>query len=316
MYFGAGHDGQSNHCPIRGHIMEPASCKDCGRLATQWSNCTRDSVNMYFASSDTKCLDKPAAPMCGNGRVDAGEECDSGSARGSACCTAQCKLRKGAQCDDRNGKCCNSCRLVARGTRCARALPPTHPRGSCDAPDTCDGAQPVCHDAVQPNGALCTDPTAPKARLMDLSAAAVCNNGICVSRPAACAKASHTYDPECNKGENRNPCTLYCRSSASGTCVRLSYKSPLVPLQVVAPDYVSCDDPSKKIVGGWCLKGQCQKRDSQQVPEPPSKGTLFVDQRQGMRERARYVGIGVEASSYEEAVEDEIDEDAQWGLLW
>src|SRR5690606_18046796 len=53
---------------------------------------------------------------CGNGIVEAGEQCDCGGVEGCAgnsCCDPEtCKFTTGSQCDDSNDECCNSCQFA------------------------------------------------------------------------------------------------------------------------------------------------------------------------------------------------------------
>jgi len=81
-----------------------------------------------------------AAPRCGDGHLDAGEECDDGNLVNDDGCTNTCKLpvcgdgivQAGEQCDDgnavNNDGCTNTCRLPACGD------------GIVQAGEQCDGA--------------------------------------------------------------------------------------------------------------------------------------------------------------------------------
>lgn len=60
--------------------------------------------------------------VCGNGRIEGDEECDSGF-NGDSCCTSFCKLQSGALCSPMNHECCdNKCRTADNNTIC-HALP-------------------------------------------------------------------------------------------------------------------------------------------------------------------------------------------------
>ena len=69
---------------------------------------------------------------CGNGIVEAGEQCDDGGAPVRGCCSA-------------------TCRFEDSGNACGSSAD-----GECTAPDTCDGAG-TCLDNDQPAGTACGD---------------------------------------------------------------------------------------------------------------------------------------------------------------
>ncbi len=64
----------------------PTDCDD-------GDSCTEDSCD-----PDTGCLHTPTTPCCGNGQVEAGEECDDGNTVGGDGCSAQCTKELHAQC--------------------------------------------------------------------------------------------------------------------------------------------------------------------------------------------------------------------------
>src|SRR5439155_1119964 len=72
---------------------------------------------------------------CGNGTVDAGEDCDQGASNGTA------------------GSCCSaSCRFVTSGTICRAAA------NECDVAESCTGSSATCPaDTVKAAGTACTD---------------------------------------------------------------------------------------------------------------------------------------------------------------
>uniref|UniRef100_A0A9J7YJU9 ADAM metallopeptidase domain 22 n=1 Tax=Cyprinus carpio carpio TaxID=630221 RepID=A0A9J7YJU9_CYPCA len=77
-------------------------------------------------------------PECGNGFVEAGEECDCGSpaecAREGENCCKKCMLTQGAKCSD--GLCCKNCQFM--GVLCREAV------NDCDIPEMCTGNSSQC----------------------------------------------------------------------------------------------------------------------------------------------------------------------------
>lgn len=87
---------------------------------------------------------------CGNGRPDAGEQCDNGGANGGP------------------GSCCSlRCTLLPAGSICRRNT------DSCDVSEVCNGLSSLCpSDVVLPDGAACNDGSA-------CSGADRCSGGAC-----------------------------------------------------------------------------------------------------------------------------------------
>ena len=88
--------------------------------------------------------------MCGNGIVEADEECDPGSGNDSACCDPQtCKFRVGAICDPSGSTCCTSdCQFAPRTQLCRESKD-----DRCDVPEFCTGNSSTCPtDITKPNG--------------------------------------------------------------------------------------------------------------------------------------------------------------------
>src|SRR5438552_612956 len=103
---------------------------------------------------------------CGNGMVDAGEDCDAGSSNGTAssCCSASCRFVKAATvCRAAAGVCdvaetcpgnsgsCPADAVKTADTVCRAAV------DVCDKAETCDGSSTTCPtDAKQPATTPCT----------------------------------------------------------------------------------------------------------------------------------------------------------------
>uniref|UniRef100_A0A2K5CWH3 ADAM metallopeptidase domain 33 n=1 Tax=Aotus nancymaae TaxID=37293 RepID=A0A2K5CWH3_AOTNA len=111
-----------------------------------FSACSRRQLRAFFRKGGGACLSNapdsglPVPPArCGNGFVEAGEECDCGSGQEcrDLCCFAHnCSLRAGSQCA--HGDCCVHCLLKPAGALCRQAM------GDCDLPEFCTGTSPDC----------------------------------------------------------------------------------------------------------------------------------------------------------------------------
>uniref|UniRef100_A0A8D2F5P2 ADAM metallopeptidase domain 33 n=1 Tax=Theropithecus gelada TaxID=9565 RepID=A0A8D2F5P2_THEGE len=111
-----------------------------------FSACSRRQLRAFFRKGGGACLSNapdsglPVLPArCGNGFVEAGEECDcsSGQECRDLCCFAHnCSLRPGAQCA--HGDCCAHCLLKPAGALCRQAM------GDCDLPEFCTGISSHC----------------------------------------------------------------------------------------------------------------------------------------------------------------------------
>ncbi|KAK7930793.1 hypothetical protein WMY93_007188 [Mugilogobius chulae] len=145
----------------------------------QFSSCSQQQLSMFLAEINPECLlDKPSTnriyggPVCGNAFLEAGEECDCGTAKEckNPCCNATtCKLKAGAQCAE--GACCHNCQLKPTGSLCR---PKT---GDCDLAEYCSGLSASCPaDAYTQNGLPCN------------RGQGYCYNGQCPSRKQHCKR--------------------------------------------------------------------------------------------------------------------------------
>ncbi|XP_042327774.1 disintegrin and metalloproteinase domain-containing protein 11 isoform X1 [Sceloporus undulatus] len=114
-------------------------------LPRKFSRCSIDEYNKFLADGGGSCLfNKPLKlldpPECGNGFVEAGEECDCGSlaecSKGGGNCCKKCTLTHDAMCSD--GLCCRGCKYEPRGVTCREAV------NECDIPETCTGDSSQC----------------------------------------------------------------------------------------------------------------------------------------------------------------------------
>nr|XP_019583878.1 PREDICTED: disintegrin and metalloproteinase domain-containing protein 8 isoform X1 [Rhinolophus sinicus] len=123
-----------------------------------FSHCSRANLETFVEKPYITCLANApdldrlvGGPVCGNGFVERGEQCDCGQPQDcqNHCCNATtCRLVEGAECA--HGTCCHECRVKPAGTLCRAA------KNVCDLEDYCDGRQPACpEDAFQENGTPC-----------------------------------------------------------------------------------------------------------------------------------------------------------------
>ncbi|KAM4027101.1 disintegrin and metalloproteinase domain-containing protein 22 isoform 7-T7 [Anomaloglossus baeobatrachus] len=145
-------------------------------LPNKFSSCDVQEYHDFLNSGGGACLfNKPLKlldpPECGNGFVEAGEECDCGTvaecaAEGGECCR-KCMLTEGSQCSD--GLCCSTCKFIQKGLFCRDAV------NDCDIPEMCTGNSSQCPSNIHKlDGYPCE------------SREGLCSGGICKTRDRQC----------------------------------------------------------------------------------------------------------------------------------
>lgn len=197
--FGMGHDGSNNNgCATSGNIMEAVAG---GPTPDKFSGCSVTYITNFFNSvyPRSTCLEnKPTQvfgdPVCQNGFVEKGEDCDCGSADCSAldpCCDgATCTFASPSyQCSDVSQGCCLNCMNVsASANRICRAA-----QNSCDLPEICPGGTAECPTDVyvypgQPCRAS-SDPSCSSA-----TSSLDCPNFRCTWTGSACQVSSDPWE--------------------------------------------------------------------------------------------------------------------------
>ncbi|KKK21106.1 hypothetical protein AOCH_003293 [Aspergillus ochraceoroseus] len=220
------------------YIMNPSTGTDI----TQFSACTvgnicsalgRNSVKSSCLSANKGIVTYSGA-QCGNGIVEAGEDCDCGGEEGcgdNSCCDATtCKFKNGAVCDDANDTCCVACKYASAGTVCRASS------GECDLQETCSGNSSSCpSDSFKQNGDSCGSS----------GSGLTCASGQCTSRDAQCqslmGSLMHSNNTYACSGFS-DSCELICYSSYFGECMTVNQNFL---------DGTPCDD------GGFCSNGKC-----------------------------------------------------------
>ncbi|XP_049319607.1 disintegrin and metalloproteinase domain-containing protein 17a isoform X1 [Astyanax mexicanus] len=160
----------------------------------RFSNCSKASVSRTLRVKSPVCFKPRTSKLCGNSRVEEGEECDPGllHLNDDPCCTGKCKFRKNAQCSDRNSPCCSNCHFQQPGKVCQESI-----NATCKAMSWCTGSSSECPPPGNlPNGTECVDK-------------GVCRRGECVpfceanknSRSCACNETDHSCKV-CCKDQN------------------------------------------------------------------------------------------------------------------
>uniref|UniRef100_A0A672U886 ADAM metallopeptidase domain 15 n=1 Tax=Strigops habroptila TaxID=2489341 RepID=A0A672U886_STRHB len=145
---GIGYDKSPQcHCPRHICIMSPEALKFNGAKA--FSSCSIRDFQTFLKQNKECPVMRQAKPQpshhetsCGNGVVEAGEQCDCGSVEvgaesGYKCCTPQCLFKPGVQCS--SGLCCQNCQFKRKHSQCRPAADE-----QCDLAEFCTGASASC----------------------------------------------------------------------------------------------------------------------------------------------------------------------------
>ena len=200
-----GHNLNMNHDDSR-------SCNNCSSSAkcimagsrgpssvNRFSQCAMSDLTNLYKQGGGACLDDVPRqlfgdPVCGNGFVEKGEQCDCGSPDecSDPCCdAATCRLSAGSQCS--SGPCCTNCRFRPKTFECRPAA------SECDISEYCLGTSGNCPtNLVKSSGTAC------------LSGQAYCWDGECRTITKQCQTV---WGTRASKGDTR----CYDRQNIKGT---------------------------------------------------------------------------------------------------
>ncbi|XP_037547052.1 disintegrin and metalloproteinase domain-containing protein 9 [Nematolebias whitei] len=140
---GMNHDSTQCTCDGKACIMSGGASG-----STQFSQCSEGDFETLIIRGGGVCLRNLPSPsnvigtaVCGNGRLDGGEECDCGTpeeCKNECCNAATCKLTRGSYCA--HGACCEKCQLKVAGTPCRNSA------DTCDLAEYCNGTSSFCPD--------------------------------------------------------------------------------------------------------------------------------------------------------------------------
>ncbi|XP_022522561.2 disintegrin and metalloproteinase domain-containing protein 28 [Astyanax mexicanus] len=247
---GMNHDTSSCTCPDSSCIMAPALSYT---IPKQFSSCSVSNLEQYLNSRNPNCLlNKPLQksllqpPVCGNGFLESGEQCDCGSVTecSNPCCNATtCRLTEGSQCAD--GACCRDCKIIDAYNMC-RAK-----QDECDLPEYCTGDSNLCpEDVFAVNGLPCK------------SGSGYCFNGQCPKKEDQCIKMW---------GSGAVLGTEYCfNQNARG--VYYAYCS-----RPTTDQYIGCQKQDVMCGKLFCEKGQDNPNYGRMVSFGTCRATFYSD---------------------------------------
>ncbi|KAH6683077.1 Metallo-peptidase family M12-domain-containing protein [Halenospora varia] len=230
----------SSSCDASGQfIMNPST----GSNIQKFSPCSIGNIcsAMGRNSVKTSCLKSNkdvttlTGSQCGNGIVEAGEDCDCGGTaacgNNNCCDPTTCKFKTGAVCDPSNEDCCTgTCQFQSAGFVCRKST------GTCDPAEQCTGTTATCPvDATAPDGTSCGN-----------SSSLACASGQCTSRDLQCKTLMGSY----TQGNDTYACSssgcqISCASPEFGSNVCYSMQQNFL-------DGTSCQG------GGKCSNGACK----------------------------------------------------------
>jgi len=211
--------------PAQGTVSIPYSIDTCSAQVAKYSG-AKDmrsvaaiSTGSQSAQGYTPNFIPPSqtyCPVCGNGVIEAGEQCDGGG-----CCLSTCRpVADGSPCTDYN-VCtqtdqCQSGRCVGSNPVICQASDQCHDAGSCDP------AAGTCSNPAKPYGTPCNDDS--RCTTDD-----ICSGGFCRGTPLNCDDGNVCTSDSCSDGacvhtNNSKPCEdgMVCTEGdtcAGGECV-------------------------------------------------------------------------------------------------
>ncbi|KAF4082486.1 hypothetical protein AMELA_G00151910 [Ameiurus melas] len=201
--FGAVHDRDDMpYCaPSEDHggkyVMYPIAVSGDHSNNRLFSTCSKKSIVKSLRHKGPSCFKERNSKVCGNSRVEEGEECDPGLVHlhTDPCCKSDCKLQPQKQCSDRNSACCKNCMYEKVGKPCQEPI-----NATCKGMSYCTGNSSECPPPENlPDNTTCVD-------------SGQCLNGECIP---FCEAVLNLLSCACN--ETDRSCMVCCRSKR-GAC--------------------------------------------------------------------------------------------------
>ncbi|XP_060790093.1 disintegrin and metalloproteinase domain-containing protein 17a isoform X2 [Neoarius graeffei] len=211
-------------------VMYPIAVSGDHPNNKRFSNCSKASVSRTLRVKAPQCFKVRTSNLCGNSRVEEGEECDSGllHRNDDPCCTADCKLKKGKQCSDRNSPCCYKCMYQEANKICQESI-----NATCKASSSCTGKSSDC-----PTPGNLSDDTECVDR-------GQCRGGECVP---FCEATQNLRSCACN--DTDSSCKVCCKNP-NGLCAPFKFENG---------DYLYLRKGKPCTVGFCDGRGKCMKQ--------------------------------------------------------
>lgn len=135
-----------------------AVCQVTGSFIGSTGHARITGANIFF-NTGFDWFFGSAPPVCGNGTLEAGEECDDGDTLGGDCCSASCSFEpNGSTCDD--GDACTESDTCDGAGTCQGGTPLSCDDGLfCNGTETCDTGTGCVSGAVPCAGGACDETT-------------------------------------------------------------------------------------------------------------------------------------------------------------
>ncbi|VDO90782.1 unnamed protein product [Schistosoma curassoni] len=156
--WGADHDPDTDECNPAAissgkYLMYTYSVSGYAENNGKFSPCSLRTIGACLVTRAPLCFEDSSAALsnlCGNSRIDEGEECDVGRNPHDPCCSSECYFRTGAHCSPWNHGCCTS---APKNTICAQ----TSSTNPCLGPGQCNGLSSICPGPTLLSGGQCDE---------------------------------------------------------------------------------------------------------------------------------------------------------------
>ncbi|KAK4292187.1 hypothetical protein Pmani_035029 [Petrolisthes manimaculis] len=275
--FGSPHDPEGDtRCTPGGedgnYIMFARATSGDKRNNNKFSPCSLRQINSVLNSKarDSKgCFTEPQKSICGNGVVEAGEECDCGWEEDcdEPCCHPMrnspkkhqqpCTLKSNKVCSPSQGPCCTHDCQMKRGAKC-------RDDNGCRDSSYCDGRGPQCPPSTnKPNKTICNEEF--------VCYKGECSGSICLAYGLESCQCERQHGDPPTKA-----CELCCKLPGENQLCMSSFEWNVPPYDI--PDmYAKAGTPCNNYKGYCDVFKKCREVDPS-GPLATLRGLLLSDE--------------------------------------